>query len=148
LDSWPDYVFGVYQFGSGRMTELTLAFICGLYGLILLFAPAQALHSSDLSDLAWAGLGRMIAIPFLVKSVITGIGLARNIRGDKHSRQLRFIGALIGTFIWSWIATNLAYNGSFGALGFPVSVTFTYLSIRIMALACANLPVPGTAGRR
>ena len=89
-----------------------------------------------------------MAAPFLVKAMLTGTGLVRNVRAAPHSRPLRFAGALVGAMIWSWLAANLGATGPFGALGFSVCVVFTYLSIRIMAMALAGLAVPGAPGRR
>lgn len=148
MRQWPDYLFGVSALGAGRMTEFSLAIICAMWGTVLLCAPAEALHSADLADLAWAGFGRLVAVPFLIKATLSWVGLRRNIKNEPYSRQLRFAGASVGCFIWSWIATNLGASGAWGNGMLYVGIWCAYLSIRIMALSCANLPIPGAPGRQ
>lgn len=140
-------VFAGTALGHGRMTECALATVCLLYGLILAAAPDAVYRSIDVADLAWTGPGRLIAIPFLLKALLTGSGVWANICGQEGSRTLRFLGALVGVLIWVWIAANLAMTQEFCALGFSVSIVNAGLSVRIMALSLANLPRPGAPGR-
>lgn len=132
--------------GHGRAIECYLACVAGLYGLILLAVPGAAFDSSATADLAWHGYGRLIAVPLLLKSLLTGGGLILNIRAARYSRPLRMAGAFVGSVIWIWFALKFASMFAFATVGFPFCAGAALFSIRIMGMSAANLPRPGAPG--
>jgi hypothetical protein len=108
--------------------------------------PDAAFDSKATVDIAWLGYGHLLGIPLLVKSILTGSGLILNIRGYKASRKLRFFGALLGTFIWTFLTVKFLGIGATASVGFPFCVPAWLFSVRIMGLALADLPRPGAPG--
>ena len=132
--------------GHGRAIECNLAMSAGIYGIILLLYPEAALDSSATADLAWLGYGQLLATPLLLKSFLTGSGLALNVAGMPYSRPCRFCGAMLGTLIWTFVAAKLLILGLIATPGFPFSLTALVFSVRIMGLSLADLPRPGVTG--
>lgn len=131
--------------GHGRATESSLALVSALYGILLLTNSGPQLATVNVTeDIYWMGYSRLLAIPFLVKSVFSGLGVYGNIMGWHHSRQLRLYGAMIGGFLWSWYASKALAVGVSTSLGFAAAIVFLLLSIRTMALVTADLPHPGS----
>lgn len=139
-------LFGAPWLGHGRRLEAALTLICGIYGLGLFIFPPLALDSKATVDLYWAGYGRIIAVPFLLKAILTGWGLLANINAWSYSRSLRCCGALVGAFIWwamIWKFTKYGAPFSFGSV---CAVVFLLSSIGIFSMALANRPIPGAPG--
>lgn len=128
------------------MSEFTLAFSCALAALIILVSPQQALATGALADLGWLFDPRYLAIPFGIKTTLTGSGLVLNVMGYPISRLLRFFGALVGFFIWSWLSAKLILINTL-LFGCIFTVPSAFVSVRIMAYALADLPPPGAPGR-
>src|SRR3954467_13502907 len=105
-------IFGAPWLGHGRRLEAALALICGIYGMGLFLFPSLALDSKATFDLYWAGYGRTIGLPFLLKAFFTGLGVIANINAWRCSRFLRVCGALIGSFIWWAMIWKFAEYGS------------------------------------
>ena len=139
-------VFAASWLGHGRAIECYLALVAGLYGTTLLAVPDAAYDSKATIDIAWTGYGSLLAIPLLAKAGLTGAGLILNVLGCRGSRLPRFFGALLGSLIWSWLATKLILIGAVATTGFPFCVGASLFSVRIMGMALANLPRPGAPG--
>jgi len=131
--------------GHGRASECFLALVCAGYGTSLLVNPGMASDIPATVDIAWTGNVRIFALPYIIKALLTGSGLALNIYGSACSRQLRFLGGLVGLLIWTWWASKLYLIDAIG-LGFFFYVMAGIFSVRIMGLALANLPRPGAPG--
>lgn len=130
--------------GHGRATESALALVAALYGILLLTNAGSQLATVNVTeDIYWLGYSRFLAVPFLIKSALSGFGVYGNIMGWGHSRHFRLYGAMIGGFLWSWYASKAWAVGSGTSLGFAASVVFLLLSVRTMALVSADLPHPG-----
>ncbi len=138
-------IVGARWLGHGRATEFMLSLIALLYGIILLFSGAAG-ESVATWDLALWGYGHWIAVPFIVKAVLSGSGLVGNLRGWPFSATLRFSGAFLGSVLWAWYLVKLLLFGAIGSLGFSFCVIAAIMSIRIMAMSRANLPLPGAPG--
>lgn len=138
--------FGAPWLGHGRRLEFVLAFICLSYGCALIVAPSFALDSKATVDLYWLGFGRTIGLPFLLKGVLTGWGLLSNIKDWPYSRQFRYCGALVGSFIWTSMVWKYTIYGSPLAFGSVCAGAFLISSIGIIGMASANLPRPGAPG--
>jgi hypothetical protein len=128
------------------LAEASLALVCVLYGGLLIVHPESAWDSQATMDLAWQGYARLIAVPFLVKAVFTGLGLIGNIKGWPSSHFLRLVGALFGSFIWVWLITKFIWSGAPFTFGSICAIVFLILSIRIIGMALAGLPHPGAPG--
>ncbi len=130
------------------MTECFLASVCAIYAVILLFAPNATLESQVTKDITlfWWGYGRLLAIPFALKAVLTGGGLIANINGYAFSKHMRVSGACVGTMIWVWYATKFVLIGDIAFIGFPFVVVSFLMSIRIIGMSLADLPRPGAVG--
>jgi hypothetical protein len=133
--------------GHGRATEALLTIGCIIYGTIVLIAPSTMFHSRAVEELAWEGYGRWLAAPFFLKAALSGSGLTRNVLGRPGSQVLRFFGGMAGAGIWAWIFCQSIKIDDVATIGFAFSGPFFLISIRIMALAWANLPSPGAPGR-
>jgi hypothetical protein len=152
-------ILGATWLGHGRASELMLTFILAFSGLILFFLPNGVWLSQLTIDIAWAGYGNFVSYPFLTAAAIKGLGLYMNIVGAPMSRAVRFVGAFLAGFLWAWYCAKFALLGAPGPNGVPldlnvaqiiaISTAFTgvLFSIRVMAMAMANLPVPGALGR-
>lgn len=132
--------------GHGRAVESYLVLFAGSYGIALLFVPEAAFSSQATRDLAWMGYGPWVAIPFLLKSIVSGYGVLANIYAWRRSREFRIIGALIGMWIWSTMVYKFILVGSPYTIGSFAAGWAFFFSIRIVALAIANRPLPGSAG--
>jgi hypothetical protein len=128
--------------GFGRTLEFFLVCITVSYGLALLLVPGAALKSLATYELAYLGYSGYIAIPFLMKAVFTGYGLIANIFDLRFCRTTRFIGALVGSFIWSSYIIQFFLVDSFFTLGSWFCFYAFFASIRIMVMALADLPPP------
>lgn len=135
-------LLGAPWLGHGRLMEAMLAFVCGLYGALLLM-PHTAWESQATYDLAWTGYGQLVALPFLLKSVLTSYGLLANIRGWHGSRVPRLCGAFVGSFLWAWLIWKYGMSGALLSFGSVCAMVFLLASIRIMGMALADLPCPG-----
>lgn len=143
-----EIILGARWLGHGRALEAFLAFICVVYSAILLLVPGAPMQSQATAQLAWEGAGPLlIAAPFILKAAFTTTGLYRNIRGLSWSRFYRIVGALIGTFTWSWYLTQFIAYDAVGALGTAMCIGGIVASIRIIGMAGANLPPPGAPGQ-
>lgn len=140
-------LFAAKYLGHGRATESYLTLFAGTYGLALVFVPDAAFSSSATRDLAWMGYGQYTAIPFLLKAIFSGYGLLANIFDWPCSRQFRILGAMIGLWVWSCLVLKFIWVGTPFTVGCFASGWAFYFSIRIIALAYANLPRPGLAGQ-
>lgn len=139
-------IVGAKYLGHGRAVESYLGLIALSYGTALLMSPYAQFNSQATIDIAWLGYGHYIGIPLATKGMFTLYGLVANIHGWPYSRLFRFVGALIGSGVWLWFYAKFALLGvpfTFGS--FFALFSFLY-SIRIMALALADLPRPGVAG--
>lgn len=132
--------------GHGRAVEAYLTIVAGVYGALLLFVPDGAFNSQITADIAWLGYGYYLAIPLLGKAALNGAGLIGNIRGNPGSRSLRFVGAMLGTTIWLFLAAKFFLVGAAATAGFSFCLVAILFSIRIMGLALADLPNPGRPG--
>jgi hypothetical protein len=132
-------------FGHGRMMECYLTIVCLAVTCIILIAPEQTLHTDALFDIGWSFNARYIAIPFALKTVLSGAGLICNVNNLRGSQALRFAGGLVGFIIWFWLSTKFILLNSF-LLAWPFCVAAAYSSIRIMAFALVDLPRSGTPG--
>jgi hypothetical protein len=130
--------------GFGRTLEFFLVCITTSYGLAILFVPGAALKSPATYELAYLGYSGFIAIPFLMKAVFTGYGLLANIFNLKLCRTSRFIGASVGSFIWSSYIVQFILVDSFFTLGSWFCFFAFFASLRIMIMALANLPPPSS----
>lgn len=141
---WIYKLMGGRTLGHGRALESFLAFICAVYAAILLAYPEAQYQSQATAPLAWRGYGWVFPIPFIAKSFFTAIGVYGNINAWPHSRTYRVIGGFIGTFIWLWFLTQYIAFDMFGALGAALCIGGTVASVRIIGMAWANLPIPGS----
>lgn len=143
-----EIILGARWLGHGRALEAFLALICAIYAGILLLVPGAAFQSQATAQFVWEGVHPIwIAMPFILKTVFTTIGLYRNIQGLSWSRFYRIVGALIGTFTWSWYLTQFIAYDAVGALGTATCIGGIVASIRIIGMAGANLPPPGAPGQ-
>ena len=135
-------MMGVQWFGYGRFTETLLAVIAFLYGWTLMFFPHSAPYETVVTwDLAsW---GRYLAIPFLIKSTLTGSGLVLNGIGYEWSKHFRCAGAVIGIWVWTAIAVKLGTFGDKEKLLFLISCVFSVASVRVVFLSLVGKPIPG-----
>lgn len=141
-------MLGAPWLGHGRMFEFVVGTICASYGLVLLFHPDALWDSQATRDLAWYAYGRVIAVPFLLKAIFTGYGLAANIFGWPLSRLSRSVGAVVGCFIWGWMETKFALAGVPLTFGSICAVVFFLGSLRVIGMASMGLPTPGAPGAR
>lgn len=139
-------LMGAPWLGHGRMLEAALSLICLIYGASLLLIASAAFDSQATRDIAWAGNGHLLAIPFLIKAIFTGYGLLANINGWWYSQGARFCGALVGSFLWAGIFTKFVLVGATFSFGSVCCIVFFVGSIRIMGMAAADLPKPGSPG--
>lgn len=143
LERWLIAVLGAKALGHGRALESFLAFVCFVYAMIILFVPDAPLQSQATVDLAWEGYGKYIAIPFLLKAILTGWGVYTNKQGLPISRFCRIAGATVGTFLWTFLLFKFIAFDAIGALGTALCIGGIVASLRIVGLAMANLPPPG-----
>lgn len=136
-------ILGARALGHGRALETFLAFVCFVYACILAFIPDAPYQSSATADLAWY-YGRGLALPFLIIAIFAGWGVYSNKKGLPYSRQCRIIGALIGTFTWTFFLVKFGATDSIGALGTALCIGGIVASLRIMGMAMADLPQPGS----
>jgi hypothetical protein len=141
-------LLGVPWLGHGRKIEGTLATVCLLYGLALLFVPGAPYDSQATRDVAIEGWGRFLAFPFLLQAMLGGYGLMANIMAWRFSRVLRLFGALLGAFIWAWIAFKFMTTGRPLTFGTVCAVVFWADSVRVIGMVLAGLPAPGAPGSR
>jgi len=139
-------IFGSPWLGHGRKLEATLAGICLTTGLVILWDPGNLTDSKATVDLFWLGYGRVIALPFLLKAVFTGLGVVTNILGFWFSWFLRWAGAGLGSGLWIYLIFKYTLYGSPFAFGSICAGWFLFSSIGIMAHAWADLPRPGAPG--
>lgn len=132
--------------GHGRAMESYLALFAGSYGIAILFIPDAAFSSSAMRDIAWEGYSPHVALLFISKAALTGYGLAANIKNWRWSRQFRIVGAIIGLWIWSSTILKFVIVGNPYTLGAFAAFWCFIFSVRIIALAIANLPRPGVSG--
>lgn len=133
--------------GHGRAVECFLACTAGLLGVGILAFPGASCVSVATSGLPADGYGRLLLVQPLLKAALTGGGLFLNIQGGPYSNQIRFFGALIGSFIWVWLIFQFAPLDVFLFLG-PFLVMAALFSVRIMGMALAGVPLPGAPGRQ
>lgn len=138
-------LFAARWLGHGRAIECYLVSVTGVYGVLLL-TPGAAFDSKATVDIAWAGYGHWLALGPLSHFEVAGFGLLGNIKGWRGSRVLRFLGAMIGSLLWTWCAAKFAVLGDIATVGFPFCLVAILFSFRIMALALADLPPPGAPG--
>jgi hypothetical protein len=135
-------ILGAPWLGYGRLTEASLATICFVYATMLVVAPQRsATPTAALMDLYYYGYLPLMTVPLYLKAFLTGGGLIANINGWRHAKLMRFMGAIIGSMIWTWYAAKLALLGEW-PLVFVICVVFTIISIRIGAVALLDLPPP------
>lgn len=140
------FILGSRWLGHGRFVEALLSFICLTYGLTLLLVPSAPWDSRVTVDLAWQGWGQAIAGPFLLKAALSGTGLVANILGSSTSRYLRLSGALVGSFIWTWLLVKFTLVGAPFSFGAICALAFLVSSVRIVGMSLADLPLPGSPG--
>jgi hypothetical protein len=134
--------------GHGRMMESYLTAVCALYGFILLVVPNAAISSQATRDVVFDELGRLIALPFLLKAALSGYGILGNIKGWRDANGFRFAGALAGFALFTWYVIKFLLIGAVGALGFPFALVAVAVCVRVMALSSIGLPVPGAPGKK
>jgi len=144
---WLAYIFLAPWLGHGRATE---ALMCGfslVYAAVLM-PEAAAFDSQATREIALAGYGQFLLVPFLVHGVVSGVGLLLNINGccGSTSRWLRFIAAMMFCYIGIWFAAQFIQVGAIGAFGFPFAVVAPIFSMRTMVMAILDLPRPGAPG--
>lgn len=141
-------LLGARWIGHGRAVESLFTIIALTYGIALLVDSNVLLYSQATVDLVWWHSGNLIvASALLIKAGLSGSGLIANINAWPYSRALRFTGALIGSMIWVWYLSKYSLAGTPVNLGAIFSVWAFVYSIRIMAMALANLPRPGEAAQ-
>lgn len=138
-----DIVFGVKYLGHGLGTDVFLFLATTLYAIIILIVPNEMLANGALWDLAWNGWGRWLAVPFIIKSILTGTGVVTTIAKKSCGRYFRFNGGLVGITIWYWFIVKYIFVGEILALGFSFSIVAALFSLRILAISWANLPRQG-----
>lgn len=138
--------FGAPWLGHGMRLEATLALLCGVFSLALVIYPESAFDAKATLGFARDGHVHELAIPFLMKALLTGSGVIANINGHAYSRYLRLCGALIGSFIWAAITYQYATVGIPLSFGSVCAGVFLFSSIGIIGMAFANLPRPGERG--
>lgn len=134
-------------FGHGRMVEMYLTLVCGLYGMILLLVPDAALQSIATRGDFFAQHGRFMAIPFLFKFYLSGYGVLGNLNGWQYAQAHRIIGASFGIWLFGWYSIKFALLGAVATVGFPFATIAVFMCLRIMVLAAVGLPVPRAPGR-
>lgn len=139
-------ILGASWLGHGRKSEASLITVCFMYGMVLFLVPGAAFDSQATRDIAWQGYGHFIAIPFLTMATVSGYGLIANINVWCYSQAFRFCGALLGAGIWLWLMWKFTTVGSPFTFGSICALVFLVDSIRIAAMALANLPKPGAPG--
>lgn len=133
---------GVPWFGDGRSSELSLAAVALLYGLMVAFMP-EATYRESIVGWDLESWGRWLAIPLLVKSSLTGTGLLMNSLGHRRARYLRFSGATLGCWIWSAFSIKYLKIGDSHTLSFCFTTISTVASIRIILFVMGDIPHPG-----
>lgn len=139
-------LLGVFRLGQGPKPEASLIRVCFLYGMILLLVPGAAFDSQATRDIAWAGYGHFMSIPFLMMAMISGYGLIANINGWSYSHVFRFCGALLGSFIWLWLMWKFTAVGSPLTFGSVCALVFLIDSLWVAVMALSGLPKPGATG--
>lgn len=129
--------------GHGRAMELYLACVTAIYGIALLTQSGN-IGNPTTADLAWFGYDRFFAIPLLAHAALAGSGLIGNILGWPWSRWARFAGAMLGCAMWTWVSVKLGIVGNFSASGFVFGAPAALFCVRIMGMALADLPHPGS----
>lgn len=135
-----DVIFGVKYIGSGLASDVFLFGVTAIYAALLLAVPGQMFDNKALFDLAWDGWGRWLAVPFLIKAILTGAGIVMTIMKKPYARFFRFSGSMVGSIIWYWFIAKYLFVGEILALGFPFSIVGAAFSLRILAISWANLP--------
>jgi hypothetical protein len=123
--------------GRGRMMEAYLTAVCAGVVAILLAFPDQALETSALLDIGWQIEPRLIALPFALKAAFSGSGLVLSVREHRYSQPLRFLGGLVGSFLWFWLSFKFVLSGTL-LMSFPFTAAAAYASIRIMAFSLVD----------
>lgn len=122
--------------------ESLLAIYCLQYGIILISFPSSRFDSVLTFDLAWKGYGWWLGVPFLVKTAFTGCGVIMNLRGLHYSWVLRFVGASVGSTIWTSMLLKYISSGIVLTFGAVVAFDALILSFLIMAMAWHDFPEP------
>lgn len=136
-----------HQFGHGRRWELYKSSSMFLNGLVLLLFPWTAQYAHSMSEWVWGGYSRYVFIPSLLTGLISGYGLKANIKNWRYSQSCRFVGSLLGCWVWLQYAVDLSRGSNYGTLGWSCAIIAIYMDVGVMMLAAANLPEPGAPGR-
>lgn len=133
-------LFAARWLGAGLGIEAFLTVMAFLYALALAMAggPYITQATNDIS----ATYGMYAIAPLVMKSILSGLGVATNVLGNPLSKHLRFIGAFVGFTVWLAIAVNLVYLEEVGGF-FVFCAAASAFSIRVMAMAWAGVPEPG-----
>jgi hypothetical protein len=88
---------------GGFELEIAIMFISFSCAVPLLFDP-MVITSSQTLLVFWGIVpGQIIAIPWLMSSFFTLLGLVLFYIGNPIAEPLRFVGSIINCFIWSWV---------------------------------------------
>jgi hypothetical protein len=123
--------------GRGRMMEAYLTAVCAGVVAILLAFPDQALETSALLDIGWKIEPRLIALPFALKAAFSGSGLVLSASEHRYAQRFRFLGGLIGSFLWFWLSFKFVLSGTL-LMSLPFTAAAAYASIRIMAFSLVD----------
>lgn len=148
-------LLGASWLGHGRASELALALVLGLSGTLLFITPQGVWLSQLTLDIAYAGYGNYVAYPPLLTAAIKISGLVLNVRGYVLSQPVRFLGAFLAWFLWAWFCIKFFLLtghqtptlGLAQAIALSCAIVGVLFSTRIMFMAAAGLPVPGSPGR-
>ncbi len=139
-------IFLTRHLGHGRAQETYLTLVAGTYGIALLLSTEAQFDSQATRDLAWWGQAHWIAYLLILKSMLSGYGVISNRKNWAASQIFRFAGALVGFLAWSWFLAKFSLLGVPFTFGSFFAFWSCLFSVRIMALALANLPTPGQPG--
>jgi hypothetical protein len=143
--TWVAKILGAPWLGHGRKTEATLATVCLLYGICLLFVPGAVADSQATRGMQHGGV---LGLVLILQAGVAGYGLLANIMDWRYSRALRLFGSLVGSFIWGWLLFKFVIVGAPFTFGAVCATVFWADTARVAGMALAGLPIPGAPGAR
>jgi hypothetical protein len=135
------------RLGHGRRMEGYLV-LCKFFGaFIFFFFQKSSANSQSTVSLFWYGYSCYLFLPFLLAFMLSGTGLLFNIIGWRYSQALRFVGSVVGFFLWFWFCAKLVSLDDITTSGFILGVpAMLYGEGGVMFAAAANIPRPGAPG--
>jgi hypothetical protein len=136
-------MFGVNLLGYGTTLEAFLSLVCFIFGVSVILDPYSIYALPNLGDIVSSGYERLWAIPFFLKSLLSGFGIYAVKKNLVASQAYRIAGSVFGSAIWATMFMEYSSSGLYATIGFAFSAAALIFNIRIMGLAMAQVPPGG-----